>query len=557
MWVYHADNSRAILFGDYSLSGSINFNIELYTSHSVRFYWGGAPDTSGSHTLVTQGGWTHIAIVYNGADIKFYKNGILTDTYVGTLTIKNKNSGDYYLGRDVRTGTTALNGKMNDFRIYDHALSPLEVKHIAQGLILHYPLNRGGWGNDNILINTHFDSRYTQSTGWDTTKNGTQLASSWGGYNGGVSNPSTVYHAHLKEFNGEWVYEYTKTANESWLGISQGELQSKLVAGKTYTFSWEEYHVDGTNRVGTGLYYYKTGATSANFHLGIREAAEVIREIGRWQKYIYTFTAPSDADWSKNMSWYIYGHYNGNGTFYVRHIKLEEGSVATPWCPNSSDTFATIMGLNDNIEYDTSGYGNNGTKIGTFSYNSDTPKYNVSTKFSANTIKNISFNFTSNTWTVAFWYYYDTAPSAYQGFLCLSRNAGGDADKKLAAMPNSSYIWFKFENTQLTVSSLKIKVWTHIVMTFDGTNGRVYEDGVLKGTTSTASSIYTDCDDFVIGARANAANATATACQLVGNMSDVRIYATALSADDVKSLYQNSAYIDNQGNIYGAVYKEV
>ena len=39
--------------------------------------------------------------------------------------------------------------------------------------------------------------------------------------------------------------------------------------------------------------------------------------------------------------------------------------------------------------------------------------------------------------------------------------------------------------------------------------------------------------------------------------SDSRIYATALSAEDVKSLYNNSAYIDNQGNIYGAVYEEV
>ncbi|MBR2166938.1 MAG: hypothetical protein IJ920_01165 [Paludibacteraceae bacterium] len=34
----------------------------------------------------------------------------------------------FYLGRDYRTGTTALNGKINDFRIYDHCLSPRECK---------------------------------------------------------------------------------------------------------------------------------------------------------------------------------------------------------------------------------------------------------------------------------------------------------------------------------------------------------------------------------------------------------------------------------------------
>ena len=43
---------------------------------------------------------------------------------------------------------------MNDFRIYDHALSAKEVHEIAKGLILHYPLNRGGFGNDNLIKGT-------------------------------------------------------------------------------------------------------------------------------------------------------------------------------------------------------------------------------------------------------------------------------------------------------------------------------------------------------------------------------------------------------------------
>ena len=500
--------------------------------------------------------WHHLAFIYKAGHCCIYINGVLFKDYATTIVPKFSNITYVSIGQLGNGSNYQTNCKMNDFRIYDHALSPLEVKQISQGLVLHYLLNRGGFGVDNILINTHFDSHYTQSTGWDTTKNGTQLASSWGGYNGGVSNSSTVYHAHLKEFNGEWVYEYIKTANENWLGISQGGLQSKLTAGKTYTFSWEEYHVNGTNRVGTGLYYYKTGATSANFHLGIREAAEVIREIGRWQKYIYTFTAPSDADWSKNMSWYIYGHYNGNGTFYVRHIKLEEGSVATPWCPNSSDTFATIMGLNDNIEYDTSGYENNGTKKGLLNYDSNTSKYNISTVFNgSDTCIYLNDFILGNQWSYGMWFFHQTRDITWS-IITILNNTGSDSDTQFSFWYNNNENRFQSTaNTQYnsSIAAPSKDTWHHFFATFDGNILTTYIDGVVVNT-KTITTELTQRFHLTIGGKRSGENAWGYYWK--GKMSDYRVYCTALSAEDVKSLYNNSAYIDNQGNIYGAVYEE-
>ena len=94
-WVYHADATRAIIFGDYGLTGSISFNIELTTSHAVRFYWAGTPDKNfNSTSYVTASAWTHICLTYDGSKVQIYRNGILaTDVYNGTLATKNKTSG--------------------------------------------------------------------------------------------------------------------------------------------------------------------------------------------------------------------------------------------------------------------------------------------------------------------------------------------------------------------------------------------------------------------------------------------------------------------------------
>lgn len=467
--------------------------------------------------------WHHITITADGTTLRCYRNGIQVAT--GNMNNGGMLQGIVHIGY---SGNRPI-GRLNDFRLYDNCLSPEEVKKISQGLLLHYPLNRKGFGQDNILINTHFDSRYSQTTGWDTTKNGTLMASSWGGYNSGVTNQATVYHAHLKEFNGEWVYEYIKTANESWLGISQGGLQSKLTAGKTYTFSWEEYHVDGVNRVGTGLYYYKTGATSANFHLGIKQASEVTRDIGRWQKYTYTFTAPNDADWSKNMSWYVYGHYNGNGTFYLRHIKLEEGSIPTPWSPNPTDIFINLFDFNSTLEYDTSGFNNHGTRIGAFDWTSDTPKYSVSQVFSGSQRIEAPFNpGNSPTFTVAGWFYHTSgttyygAKNDYNTFICLE---GGRYF--VYNSPGSASVgnWTSTANT-----------WQHVVLVHDATTKKLklYVNGSFVSEVTTNGTIC-GSDILDIGGRQGTA-------QYSGKISDFRIYATALSASDVLELYNNKNF---------------
>ena len=515
------------------ISNDVNYTVPMCTLYTSGWQFGndaqnGYRYVSGG-TIANTNTWHHVCCTVSDTTITTYLDGVqvASSAISGVTTFTSANFIE--IGCDHPGGDEYLTGSVNDFRIYDHALSPLEVKQISQGLILHYPLNRNGWGNENILLNTHFDKQYVQSTGWDTTKNGTQLANFWGGYNSGVNNQTTVYHAHLKKFNEEWVYEFIKTTNENWLGISQGGLQTKITPGNIYTFSWEQYCESGNNYNHGGLYYYKTGASSANFHLG-SFAGNTNRKIGQWQKYSYTFTAPTDGDYSKNMSWYIYGMNGGNGVLYTRHLKLEKGSIATPWCPNSADELYNILGLNNNIQYDTSGYGNNGTKKGTFDYNSDTPKYNVSTIFNGtdNAIQtpNLTTMVTDKNYTVSCWINKATIGSKnYQTIY------GGPSGFELEARSSSNASpLFRIHNWGGGTTPYEFNKWYHFCFVHSDTDSKLYINGELKitGTSSTIPS-----GDYFIGSWKNS-----TSQNYDGKISDLYfLYITIPHILIIKEIY--------------------
>lgn len=80
--------------------------------------------------------------------------------------------------------------------------------------------------------------------------------------------------------------------------------------------------------------------------------------IGKWQRVYYSSTWAEPGTTYGNISLHL-GFSDAIGTYYVKNFKLEKGSVATPWCPNSADGYGTInqttmnnpMSINEIIEY--------------------------------------------------------------------------------------------------------------------------------------------------------------------------------------------------------------
>ena len=448
--------------------------------------------------------WTHIAATfnYNTGEAKFYLNGELKGTSNG-LSTSDYCRGDFYIG------DSGLDILENDVRIYDHALSPLEVKQISQGLVLHYPLNRNGWGQENLLKNSNDLTLWNKESG-----------------------VNCEYDLTVK------MYKVFSTTRESsrW-GIYQ-DYSVSVDVDTEYTFSL-------TGKTDGFRSYLSFGAGSS-------WPTNYTAFDNNKQRLSKTLTIPAG---TTNIRVYLAMYpTTGGGYTYFEKPKLEIGNKATPWCPNSADELYNTLGLNDDVEYDTSGYGNNGTKINTLIHSSDTPKYNISTHFGATNqkihIDNLITTGFSNSYSFAWWGKRSSNTPMFWGFSNGNRLNGmyygylwntGDGTSNPIYKPNTT--------TQITAPSLN--TWHHYVMTGDGTTCKLYLDGELYGQAKTYKSI-TGTSIYINGWDSGTAY-----CHDNMDMSDFRIYATALSADDVKSLYQNSAYIDNQGNIYGAVYEEV
>ena len=112
---------------------------------------------SGSSYLTSDwvvGEWMHVAFIYETGKCKIYLNGELDKEYTTTIVPKFANITKITIGRSNNESGYPTNCLMNDVRIYDHVLSPQEVKKISQGLVLHYLLNRRGFGQENLLLNS-------------------------------------------------------------------------------------------------------------------------------------------------------------------------------------------------------------------------------------------------------------------------------------------------------------------------------------------------------------------------------------------------------------------
>lgn len=553
MWIYSSDsNDRSVLFGDYGLNGSSNTNLEKQTDGKIRFYWGnGVPDLI-FNSILNNNEWVHLGLTYNGQKICLYINGQLSDSKQVTLSSLNKTSGLFYIGRDARTGTTALNGKINDFRLYDECLSPMQIKLISQGLVAHYLLNNNGSGNNNLVIGSNTDSlntnawRYSMQTGGNTKS------------------------IELDETNTYCVkIERDNTTHSGWSFLGYDNfLRDKIKTNMPYVLTFD----CNASVSGSITFSNLMNSDATNGMVLVSSIQQIQKDViaNQWNHMVYKFITKDSFDdiQIQNQIIYLSVSTSLKDTGVVlkfKNIKLEYGDKPTPWCPNSEDALATQLGYNNNIEYDVSGYCYNGTKYNITDYTSDTPRYSVATKFNGtNSYINVGRGgMVKDEITINLWGYMDDWTKFNSRLISCTENGGWNFEAssgKIHFAVGTGFTSTTYKNTSGYVLSELSSGWHMFTGTYDGLVVKQYVDGVFNSSnnayTTKTPIHYHSNNSILIGAEATGSATSVGGYYFNGNISNVRIYATALSESDIQSLYNNSAFVDSSGNIYSTEYIE-
>ena len=522
-WVRTTSNDNVVFGLTYGLRlwcGSTNY-VHLYNN---------TRNVSASNNISTiDGKWHHICATYNTLDnaVNVYVDGIkgTTSYYPSGETYASSWSNSVAIGRDFNNSIASshyyFQGSMNDVRIYDHCLSAKEVKEISKGLSLHYPMN-----------DPYIEPTTNNYSGWSTSC-----------YNGATSKYSYGTSTDMYYDNLDGIIRVRMGTNnlDAWPFVFFNNITPPS-NGEYRTLSFDYYP---TIKDKINFYTYETSGTITWIANGIKgTGGNIPVNISSWNHISVTIkNTGSSSSGFGYMRIGLEKHTSSTSNYWLfKNIQIESKDHSTPFVIGSRD---------ESTVYDCSGLANNGTKIGGVTPSSSPLpiRYDKSYDFDGNTgsiqIPNLSTLVPSGEFTVNCWIYHDDTWSSkgYETIL------GGPSGFELEAKKQSTnspvlcaYSWGQ------GTATYELNKWNMITMTRNASETKFYINGELK-ITGSAGTIPSG--NYFIGAWN-----TSSQQNYKGKISDFRLYSTVLSIEDIKELYNTSASIDKNGNMYAYEFKE-
>jgi hypothetical protein len=275
---------------------------------------------------LTAGYWHHLAIAADGTDVRIYLDGskISTKTQANSVATALGTSKKFVLGGNTNE-TNLWDGYIQDFRLYDSALSTREIYEISKGLVLNYTFNHAGFGNSNLITGEDPELAITQ-TGETETATAREV---------GVT---------LNLEPGVYTYSATLASNDTGSGLVVSDFKLVLL-------------VNGVQRNLT--------PKSTNVDWGWR--------------YYSEFVISSASEVSLAVT-YTLGVGQAGAT--INRFMVEDGAELTTWVPGINSAAYRALNL-DTLEADGSGNELDGRKSTPAPlWTSDTPMYSGAYDFS-------------------------------------------------------------------------------------------------------------------------------------------------------------------------------
>jgi hypothetical protein len=284
-----------------------------------------------------------------------------------------------------------------------------------------------------------------------------------------------------------------------------------VVAGTPYTVSFWARSVT-TSAVGTtGSYQiYNYGVTDPSGH----SIGYTLGPVGEWRKYTLTFTPNNPLA----ISYWFPG--SGGIKYDIANIQFEAGSVANNFAPGTRANTQSILDItgNNTITANSLTYSSDGT----FSFNGSNNYISCPPGFA---------NFTGGI-TLSAWAYYSSSDGGWTRMFDFGNGNPSDNFLFCRHSTTSNLFWGIYPGSGsvfVTGGNITFNGWAMYTATADGSNMRIYVNGVLAATlpTSQLPTNITRNNNYI--GRSNWADP-----YLNGNISIGQIYNRALTATEVQ-----------------------